>query len=165
MYQFTIPQAFWDGECFDAYRWMGAHPSAGPHGEAGWQFTLFAPAAQAVSVCGSWPGGEDVPMEKNEAGFWRVYIPGPAEGDCYHYRITKADGSVQMHADPYAFASELRPGTASRLTVLSFPFDDGEWMARRDKGRNLPMNIYEVHAGSWKRKPGVPAPDGGEGGW
>ena len=76
MYQFTIPQAFWDGECFDAYRWMGAHPSAGPHGEAGWQFTLFASAAQAVSVCGSWPGGEDVPMEKNEAGFWRVYIPG-----------------------------------------------------------------------------------------
>ena len=49
--------------------------------------------------------------------------------------------------------------------MLSFPFDDGEWMARRDKGRNLPMNIYEVHAGSWKRKPGVPAPDGGEGGW
>ena len=49
MYQFTIPQAFWDGECFDAYRWMGAHPSAGPHGEAGWQFTLFAPAAPAGS--------------------------------------------------------------------------------------------------------------------
>ena len=165
MYQFMVPQSFWDGECFDAYRWMGAHPEAGPRGEAGWQFTLFAPAAQAVSVCGSWPGGEDVPMEKNEAGFWRVYIPGPAEGDTYQYRITKADGSVQMHADPYAFASELRPGTASRLTVLSFPFDDGEWMARRDKGRNLPMNIYEVHAGSWKRKPGVPAPDGGEGGW
>ena len=88
MYQFTIPQAFWDGECFDAYRWMGGHPSAGPRGEAGWQFTLFAPGAKAVSVCGSWPGGEDVPMEKNEAGFWRVYIPGPAEGDSYQYRIT-----------------------------------------------------------------------------
>ena len=72
MYQFTIPQAYWDGECYDAYRWMGAHPSAGPHGEAGWQFTLFAPAAQAVWVCGSWPGGEDAPLEKNEAGFWRV---------------------------------------------------------------------------------------------
>ena len=165
MYQFTIPQAFWDGECFDAYRWMGAHPSAGPRGEAGWQFTLFAPGAKAVSVCGSWPGGEDVPMEKNEAGFWRVYIPGPAEGDSYQYRITGADGSVQLHADPYAFASELRPGTASRLTALAFSFDDEGWMARRDKCRNLPMNIYEMHAGSWKRDPDAQAPDGGEGGW
>ena len=165
MYQFTIPQAFWDGECFDAYRWMGAHPSAGPRGEAGWQFTLFAPGAKAVSVCGSWPGGEDVPMEKNEAGFWRVYIPGPAEGDSYQYRITGADGSVQLHADPYAFASELRPGTASKLTALAFSFDDEGWMARRDKCRNLPMNIYEMHAGSWKRDPDAQAPDGGEGGW
>ena len=58
-----------------------------------------------------------------------------------------------MRADPYAFSTELRPGTASRLARMDFAFDDSSWMERRDKCRNLPLNIYELHAGSWKHKP------------
>ena len=65
-----------------------------------------------------------------------------------------------MRADPYAFASEVRPANASRLTRLDFAFDDSAWMERRDKCRNLPMNIYELHVGSWKHKPGSTRPDG-----
>ena len=166
----SIPQSFWDGTCFDAYRRMGAHPAAGDKGEAGWQFILFAPGARAVSVCLGGPDGPhpfehstDLPMTKDNAGFWRAWAAGPEEGDCYQYRITGADGVTQLHADPYAFWSQLRPGTASRLTSLAFPFDDGEWMARRSKGYDLPVNIYELHAGSWKHKPGASAPDGSDG--
>ena len=61
-----------------------------------------------------------------------------------------------MRSDPYAFATELRPGTASKLTKLDFTFDDTAWMERRDKCRNRPLNIYELHAGSWKHKPAQP---------
>ena len=158
----VIPQSFWEGACFDAYRWMGAHPAAGEHGEAGWQFALFAPGAKAVSVCGSWDGPE-TPMQRAETGLWTAFIAGPAEGDSYQYRILGADGRSQLHADPYAFAAELRPGTASRLADLHFRFDDEEWMARRTKGYDLPVNIYEMHAGSWRHKPGACAPDGSDG--
>ena len=156
-----IPQSFWDGTCFDAYRWMGAHPAAGRHGEAGWTFTLFAPGATAVEVQGDF-APEGIPMQRDTSGFWQLFVPGGAEGDRYHYRITGADGRVQLHADPYAFAAELRPGTASRLTRLEFAFDDSEWMARRTKGYDLPVNIYEMHAGSWRHRPGGAAPDGSD---
>ena len=84
-------------------------------------------------------------------------------GELYKYRIHGADGSVVMRADPYAFASEVRPANASRLTKLDFSFDDSAWMERRDKCRNLPMNIYELHAGSWKHKPNSTQPDGSDG--
>ena len=144
-----IPQAFWDGTCFDAYRWMGAHPARGLAGEEGWQFVFWAPGAREVRLAA---GGQEIPMDRAETGFWSVFVPGLAQGDCYQYRVTGADGTVQLHADPYGFASQLRPGTASRLAVLDFPFDDGEWMARRSKSRDLPLNIYEMHAGSWKHK-------------
>ena len=82
MYQFTIPQAFWDGECFDAYRWMGAHPSAGPRGEAGWQFTLFAPGAKAVSVCGSWPTATSTASPGRTARSSCTPTPTPLPASC-----------------------------------------------------------------------------------
>ena len=84
---------------------------------------------------------------------WSGFVSGLCEGELYKYRIHGADGSVVMRADPYAFASEIRPANASRLTKLDFSFDDSAWMERRDKCRDLPMNIYELHAGSWKHKP------------
>ncbi len=93
-------------------------------------------------------------MEKADTGVWSAFIPGLGEGDLYKYRVHGADGSTVMRSDPYAFATELRPGTASKLTKLDFAFDDTAWMERRDKCRNRPLNIYELHAGSWKHKPG-----------
>ena len=160
----SLPQSFFVGECFDAYRILGAHPAQGPHGEEGWRFNVWAPGATAVEICGGFDGwGPGVPMEKADTGLWSGFIAGLAEGDLYKYRVHGADGSVVLHSDPYAFSTELRPGTASRLARLDFRFDDSAWMERRDKCRNLPLNIYELHAGSWKQKPNATKPDGSDG--
>ena len=160
----VIPRTFFSGDCFDAYRILGAHPCTDPNGAEGWRFAVWAPGATAVEVCGGFDGWErGVPMEKADTGVWSAFIPGLAEGDLYKYRVHGADGSAVMRSDPYAFAIELRPGTASKLTKLDFTFDDTAWMERRDKCRNRPLNIYELHAGSWKHKPGATRPDGSDG--
>ena len=160
----VIPRTFFSGDCFDAYRILGAHPCTDPNGAEGWRFAVWAPGATAVEVCGGFDGWErGVPMEKADTGVWSAFIPGLAEGDLYKYRVHGADGSAVMRSDPYAFATELRPGTASKLTKLDFTFDDTAWMERRDKCRNRPLNIYELHAGSWKHKPGATRPDGSDG--
>ena len=160
----VIPRTFFSGDCFDAYRILGAHPCTDSNGAEGWRFAVWAPGATAVEVCGGFDGWErGVPMEKADTGVWSAFIPGLAEGDLYKYRVHGADGSTVMRSDPYAFATELRPGTASKLTKLDFTFDDTAWMERRDKCRNRPLNIYELHAGSWKHKPGTTRPDGSDG--
>lgn len=160
----SIPKSFFNGDCFDAYRILGAHPWQGDHGEEGWRFAVWAPGATAVEVCGGFDGwGAGIPLQKADTGVWSGFVSGLCEGELYKYRIHGADGSVVMRADPYAFASEIRPANASRLTKLDFSFDDSAWMERRDKCRNLPMNIYELHAGSWKHKPNSTQPDGSDG--
>ncbi|MGN0662036.1 MAG: alpha-amylase family glycosyl hydrolase, partial [Faecalibacterium sp.] len=160
----AIPREFFTGECFDAYRFLGAHPCAGPQREAGWLFRVWAPGASAVEVCGGFDGwGPGIPMTRDTSGVWSVFSADLAEGDLYKYRVHGKDGSVVLHSDPYAFAAELRPGTASRLTKLEFRFDDDAWMQTRDKCRNRPLNIYELHAGSWKHRPGSRSEDGSDG--
>ena len=90
----SLPQSFFVGECFDAYRILGAHPAQGPHGEEGWRFTVWAPGATAVEICGGFDGwGPGVPMEKADTGLWSGFIAGLAEGDLYKYRVHGADGS------------------------------------------------------------------------
>ena len=131
----AIPREFFNGDCFDAYRILGAHPCS-DNGTEGWRFAVWAPGATAVEVCGGFDGWEaGVPMEKADTGVWSAFVPGLAEGDLYKYRVHGADGSVVMRSDPYAFSTELRPGTASRLAKLDFHFDDSAWMERRDKCR------------------------------
>ena len=160
----SIPRSFFSGDCFDAYHVLGAHPWQGDRGEEGWRFAVWAPGATAVEVCGGFDGwGDGVSLQEADTGVWSGFVAGLCEGDLYKYRIHGADGSVVMRADPYAFASEVRPANASRLTRLDFAFDDSAWMERRDKCRNLPMNIYELHVGSWKHKPGSTRPDGSDG--
>ena len=159
----AIPREFFNGDCFDAYRILGAHPCS-DNGTEGWRFAVWAPGATAVEVCGGFDGWEaGVPMEKADTGVWSAFVPGLAEGDLYKYRVHGADGSVVMRSDPYAFSTELRPGTASRLAKLDFHFDDSAWMERRDKCRNRPLNIYEMHVGSWRHKPGSKQADGSDG--
>ena len=155
----SIDRSFFLGDCFDAYRTLGAHPF-----RDGWRFAVWAPSAVAVEICGGFDGwGPGVPMQRAETGIWNGFVPGLQEGEMYKFRIHGRDGSTVMRADPYAFATELRPGTASILTKLDFPFDDHTWMERRDKCRNLPLNIYELHAGSWKHKPNATREDGSDG--
>ena len=160
----TIDRSFFAGECFDAYRVLGAHPCRDDFGQEGWRFAVWAPGAVAVEICGGFDGwGPGVPMQKADTGVWSGFVPGLAEGELYKYRIHGKDGNTVMRADPYAFSTELRPGTASRLARMDFAFDDSSWMERRDKCRNLPLNIYELHAGSWKHKPNATREDGSDG--
>ena len=150
----SIDRSFFLGACFDAYRTLGAPPCRGERGEEGWRFAVWAPGAVAVEVCGGFDGwGPGVPMQRAETGIWNGFVAGLQEGEMYKFRIHGRDGSTVMRADPYAFCHRAAPGTASILTKLDFPFDDAAWMQRRDKCRNLPLNIYELHAGSWKHTP------------
>ena len=122
----SLPQSFFVGECFDAYRILGAHPAQGPHGEEGWRFNVWAPGATAVEICGGFDGwGPGVPMEKADTGLWSGFIAGLAEGDLYKYRVHGADGSVVLHSDPYAFSPSCAPappaawqGWTSALTTV-----------------------------------------------
>ena len=144
-----LPQTFHTGRCFDAYRLLGARPCPG----GGWDFSLWAPGALAVGLEGDFNGWSPQPMEADSAGVWRVCCPEAQEGQLYKFVITGQDGQAREHSDPYAFAAELRPGTASRLCRLdNCAFSDGDWMARREKNYDQPMNIYELHAGSWARR-------------
>lgn len=88
-----------------------------------------------------------------DGNFWECVIPNTKEGQMYKYRIYKADGAYIDHCDPYAFYSELRPGNASRIAKLNTSlFHDKCWLNSRSSHYDKPVNIYEIHFGSWKRK-------------
>ena len=145
-----LPQEYHTGACFDLYRHLGAHPCKG-----GWSFRIWAPGALDVQLEGDFNGWQGVPMSRDNAGVWSCTAKAK-EGQLYKFRVLGPDGSWVEHSDPCALAAELRPGTASRLFDLSHleaQFTDGVWMAGQDKHYDRPMNIYEMHAGSWKRKP------------
>ncbi|MCI5901435.1 MAG: 1,4-alpha-glucan branching protein GlgB [Blautia sp.] len=154
-----IPKEFHMGDCVDAYHFLGAHPVS-EDGVSGWSFRIWAPNAKAVEVCGDFNEWKGTPMVGTDCGVWNLYLQEPREGQLYKYNIQDQNGHWMMHSDPYAFAAELRPGTASRLVDLSFIFEDEAWMKARTKCHRKPVNIYELHAGSWKHKPGMEEEDG-----
>ncbi len=153
-----IPREFYAGTCFDAYRFLGAHPAGGA--APGWVFRVWAPGALAVQVCGDFNAWKGQEMDFTPGGVWNLYLPEAEEGQLYKFHIHGRDGSWVMHTDPYGFAAELRPADASVLTRLDFAFSDEAWMAARDKCRARPLNIYELHAGSWKHRTPDAAADG-----
>ena len=141
-------QKFYAGDAFDAYSFLGAHQM-----EQGYVFRTYAPAALRVSVIGEFSGWEEIPMQKIYNGqFYEVEVPEAKERQLYKYRVVRKDGSFIDHADPYAFWSEKRPGTASALYDLEYRFSDDSWMKSRNDRKRSALNIYEVHAGSWMRK-------------
>ncbi len=145
-----LPQEYHTGACFDLYRHLGAHPCKG-----GWSFRIWAPGALDVQLEGDFNGWQGAPMSRDNAGVWSCTAKAK-ESQLYKFRVLGPDGSWVEHSDPCALAAELRPGTASRLFDLSrleAQFTDGVWMAGQNKHYDRPMNIYEMHAGSWKRKP------------
>ena len=145
---------FYTGNVFDAYRHLGAHLD-----ETGAVFRTFAPAAGRVSLIGEFSGWQEVPMDREHDGnFWLRRVEGAAAGMMYKYRIYDRSGGFTDHCDPYGFGMELRPNCASILRDLSaYRFSDGAWMDARSDCKNGPLNIYELHFGSF-RKPG-PEPD------
>ncbi len=147
-----VPQSFYMGGCFDAYRFFGAHPVSADSGE-GWSFRIWAPSAKMVEVVGDFNGWQGQAMQFAPGGYWETVVPDAQEGQLYKFNICSRDGQWVMHTDPYGFAAELRPGTASKLVRLGFSFDDTDWMEKRSKCYDSPLNIYEMHLGSWRRKP------------
>lgn len=147
-----IPVEFHLGTYLEAYRELGAHGVSKKNNE-GFAFRTWAPSAKKVEVIGEWNHWSGQAMEYDETGVWSLYIPEARCGQMYKYRITGKDDVIRDKADPYAFRSELRPGTASVVWNMDgLSFTDEAWCAKRNKHYNEPLNIYEIHAGSWKRK-------------
>ncbi|MCX7730743.1 MAG: 1,4-alpha-glucan branching enzyme, partial [Candidatus Caldatribacterium sp.] len=149
---------FNEGTHARAYEKLGAH-LVEVQGFLGVHFAVWAPNALRVSVVGDfnrWDGRVHVLRPRGSSGVFELFIPGIGEGEKYKFEIKTKEGHLLLKADPYAFYSEVRPKTASVVFDLSgFSWQDEEWMERRRKMDLLssPMNIYEVHLGSWKRKP------------
>lgn len=143
------------GVNYQAYKMLGAH-KINIDGKYKWRFSVWAPNAENVSVIGDFNGWSECGDSLNvnrQTGIWCGICDNAEDGQLYKFRITAEDGNVYDRADPYAFFSELRPGTASRLWGLkSYGWHDKSFMEKRGKTsfENLPMNIYEMHAGSWK---------------
>ena len=148
--------AFFGGTSCEAYRYLGAHCTR-REGEDGYVFRVWAPNAARVSVTGdfcAWDEGA-FPMARSEHGLWERFIPGLKQFDAYKYAVTSAQGKTVLKADPYAFHAETRPGTASKLYDLpDYRWGDGAWRAGRASAPidRSPLNIYEVHLGSWRRR-------------
>ncbi len=148
--------AFFGGTNSEAYRYLGAH-RAERNGEEGYVFRVWAPNAARVSVVGDfcgWDAGA-YPMARNEHGLWERFIPGRKQFDAYKYAVTSMQGKTVLKADPYAFHAETRPGTASKLYDLpDYRWGDSAWREARSKTPidRAPLNIYEVHLGSWKKR-------------
>ncbi len=142
------------GEHFRSYEFMGAHLMEF-EGKTGVQFTVWAPHAKDVFVSGDFNDWGYFQMyPQGTTGIWTAFVEGLEEGTIYKYRIRRYDGLEFMKSDPYAFFSEKRPNTASVVKNLEgFKWTDGVWRGKT-KRKNVdsnPMNIYEVHLGSWKR--------------
>ncbi|MGN0667090.1 MAG: 1,4-alpha-glucan branching protein GlgB [Huintestinicola sp.] len=138
---------FYMGNVFDAYDFFGAHVEP-----LGTTFRTFAPAADRVSIIGEWTGWQEEPMQKN-GQIYTYYSPKAFKGMMYKYVIYSRGGRME-HCDPYGFGMELRPAFASIITdLLDYRFTDHKWMSARTKNYNAPMNIYEVHLGSWMTNP------------
>ena len=147
---------FKQGNNSEAYRFFGAHFDC-RGGDEGVVFRVWAPHAKAVSVVGdfnSWVPGSH-PMAKLDEGVWEAFIPGIREYDVYKFCLTTRQDELLFKADPYAFHAETRPSNASKVYRLEgYEWNDGEWEAQQKKRDPLtaPMNIYELHAGSWRLK-------------
>ncbi len=147
---------FAEGTWLRAYEVMGAHRAV-KNGEAGYTFTVWAPGVKSVRVMGVFSGWDPEKhfMEcTGSSGVWSTFIPGVHEGDTYKYVIETAEGELIYKADPYAFFAQRPPETASRVFDLDgIKWTDSRWMNQRRKQnhRERPLNIYEVHLGSWRR--------------
>jgi 1,4-alpha-glucan branching enzyme len=148
-----------EGTHYRTYEKLGAHLTENS-GVRGVQFAVWAPNAQVVSVVGNFNGWDarTHPMRWHPAqGIWELFIPDLSEGEVYKYEVkSRYNNFVADKTDPYGFAAEQRPRTASVVANLdNYEWQDEEWMATRQGHNNVhaPIAIYEVHLGSWKRNP------------
>ena len=150
---------FGAGTHYEIYEKMGGRLMT-HEGARGAAFSVWAPNAKAISVIGdfnNWDARRSPMRRLGESGIWELFLPAAAEGDKYKFHVTQCDGRVVDKTDPYGVYAEVRPNNASVLYPLKrYKWKDRRWMTARRKYdfRTAPMNIYEVHLGSWKRAEG-----------
>ena len=146
---------FHAGTLTDGWKWFGAHPEE-RRGRKGWVFRVWAPHAKAVSVVGDFNNWNQKANKLSRKGeIWEGFIADLPAYTTYKYCITGADGEIRMKADPYGFHTETRPGTASKLYDISgFRWSDAAFRKKfaQNPVYSAPLNIYEVHLGSWKKR-------------
>ena len=145
---------FYTGKIFDAYKYLGAHINRGKSGKAEEVvFRTFAPSASRISVIGEFNGWTETPMEKvHDGNFWELISKEAKPGMMYKYRIYDRAGNCIDHCDPYGYGMELRPNTASIIRDMdAYKFHDGKWMKKRSDHSELPLNVYELHFGSFRK--------------
>ena len=150
---------FGQGTHYDIYKKLGAHLTTN-EGKKGVYFAVWAPHAAKVHVVGDfneWEEREAYEMTRvGEIGIYEIFVEGIGVGELYKFLITTSDGRKLYKADPYGNQAEFRPGTASRVTDISrLKWADARWLKARGKQNvdEIPMAIYEVHPGSWRKHP------------
>lgn len=143
---------FHEGKNYEAYRFFGVHKIK----KGTYAFRVWAPHAVGVAVAGDFNDWSETanPMTPIAPEIWEAVVDGVSKYDCYKYAIQTTDGRLLMKADPYAVHQETRPGTASKVYDLpSYKWTDSDWFARQKEVSVLdkPVNIYEIHFGSWKQ--------------
>ena len=149
---------FGQGKHYHLYEKMGTHPRT-VNGVEGVNFAVWAPNARAVSVIGNFNGwrhdANHLHLRHIDLGVWECFIPWLRSGELYKYAISSSYNNYEVEkADPYGFAAELRPKTASIVTDIHWhQWEDKVWMQERTQRQQLssPISIYEIHLGSWRR--------------
>ncbi len=149
-----------EGRHLQIHDHLGAHPGT-VGGADGVAFSVWAPAARAISVVGDWnfwSRGNDAMERVDGSDVWAAFVPDAREGHCYKFAVTGSDGRTVEHADPVGRRTEGAPSTASIVHRARHQWSDDEWVAARDAADpwSAPMSIYEVHLGSWRRDPADP---------
>ncbi|MCL2256208.1 MAG: 1,4-alpha-glucan branching protein GlgB [Firmicutes bacterium] len=143
---------FWDGQMTNAYDYFGAHFEEGDK-DRKCTFRVWAPNAKEVYLVGEFNGWQDTLMNWDD-GIWSIEISGVKEYQCYKYVIVTYDGKKLYKCDPYAFHAETITANNSKVVDLKkLKWTDDEWMESKSESYNKPMNIYEVHIGSWRKYP------------
>lgn len=136
---------FYNGKSFDIYNYLGGHLS-----ENGTMFRTYAPNAMKVSLIGDFSDWEEIPMNAVQDGnFYEVFCAEARAEMRYKYRIYDKNGEFIDHSDPCGYGCELRPDTCSVIRNMDFNFRDDDWMKNRTDCKDKPLNIFEVHLGSW----------------
>ncbi len=151
---------FNEGSHLRLYDKLGSHPAT-VNGTAGYQFAVWAPNADYVSVVGdfnAWDRGANPMHAMGSSGVWGGFIPGVKSGTCYKYHIAAPGGFVAEKTDPFAFTCEIPPKAAAVTWDLTYQWSDADWMANRKakSAHDKAVSIYEVHLGSWMREADPP---------
>lgn len=153
---------FRSGKYFRAYEKMGSHIIQ-VDGQWGVQFSVWAPNAKTVSVVGNFNGwnrnSHPLMPRWDGSGIWEGFIPGIGKGELYKYAILSPDGRKLSKGDPFALFWEIPPNTASIVWEFDYKWKDDTWLKDRRKiaGLDKPYSVYEVHLGTWKKRPAAPS--------